>query len=163
MKRIFYLFFSALVFLFDQSTKHLLMNNLKLGEERPLLPFFTLVHWQNRGGLWGFLGGASEKVTFAIFMILPVLGVGFLFYLFFTVSGKFDLFLLSAMLGGAFGNILDRLLNGAVTDFLYFHVPGNGPGWPAFNVADAFLSTSLTIFLLTLLFVKEKKNAPAAV
>ncbi len=67
--------------------------------------------------------------------------------------------LISLIIGGALGNILDRIVHGAVTDFLYFFMPG-GPAWPAFNAADAFISTSLTVLLIKIVVTGEKKDAP---
>ncbi|MCX7830786.1 MAG: signal peptidase II [Acidobacteria bacterium] len=160
MNRYHFLFFSAVVFLADQITKFFLKKNLPFGDEREIFPFFTIVHWQNRGGLWGFMGNASEVVSFILFIILPFAGVGFLIYLFLHSKSKTDLFLISLMLGGAFGNILDRILSGAVTDFLYFHLPDRSWSWPAFNIADACLSTSLTIFIFKILFERKEENAP---
>ena len=159
MKRLKYMVLALLVFILDQGTKLAVINSLTPGDEKEILPFFSLVHWQNRGGLWGFLGSASESVTFWIFLILPILGLVFLFYLFFTTREKLEMILISLILGGALGNILDRIVHGAVTDFLYFFMPG-GPAWPAFNAADAFISTSLTVLLIKIVVTGEKKDAP---
>ena len=159
MKRFKYLVLALLVFLLDQGTKLVVLDSLPLGDEREVLPFFSIVHWQNRGGLWGFLSSASEGVTFWIFLILPFLGLAFLLYFFFTTKDRMEMLLISLIFGGALGNVLDRIIHGAVTDFLYFFIPG-GPGWPAFNAADAFISTSLTVLLVRMLFMGEKKDAP---
>lgn len=160
MNRWFFLLLSLVVFIADHVSKFLLKRNLPFGEEKEILPFFTIVHWQNRGGLWGFMGNASEIVSFILFLILPFIGIAFLIYLFLHSKNKIDLFLISVMIGGAFGNILDRILSGAVTDFLYFHLPSRSWSWPAFNIADACLSTSLTLFILRILFERKEGNAP---
>ncbi len=162
MKRLKYMVLALLVFMLDQGTKLVVINSLAPGDEKEIFPFFSLVHWQNRGGLWGFLGSAPETVTFWVFLILPILGLIFLFYLFFTTRERLEMILISLILGGALGNILDRMVHGAVTDFLYFFIPG-GPGWPAFNAADAFISTSLTILLFKIVVTGEKKDAPDTV
>jgi len=154
-----YMLFALLVFVMDQATKLLVINSLELGGERKMAPVFTLVHWQNRGGLWGFLGSAPEGVTFWVFLILPLAGLALLSYFFIATKDRWEKFLISLILGGALGNILDRMVHGAVTDFLYFHLP-DGPGWPAFNVADACISTALTLLMARVLFAGEKKHAP---
>jgi signal peptidase II len=162
MIRLKYLVFTLLVFVFDQATKLWVINSLDLGGEKRIVPFFTLVHWQNRGGLWGFLSSASEGVTFWIFLILPLLGLAFLIYFFWTTKDKLEMLLISLILGGALGNITDRIVHGAVTDFLFFHLP-EGPSWPAFNVADSFISVSLSVLLFRIIFTGDKKNAPDTV
>jgi len=159
-KRYIFLFISIFVFLTDQISKFLLKRSLSFGEEREILPFFTIVHWQNRGGLWGFMGNASETITFILFLVLPISGIVFLFYLFLKNDDRFDLLLISVMLGGAFGNIFDRIVSGSVTDFLYFHFPDRSLSWPAFNIADACISTSLTIFIIRILFERRQTDAP---
>lgn len=160
MNRYYFLFISFFVFALDQTSKFFLKNRLSFGEEKEVFSFFTIVHWQNRGGLWGFMGEASEKVVFLLFIILPFLGVAFLVYLFLQSKDKVDIILISIMLGGALGNITDRIFTGSVTDFLYFHFPDRSWSWPAFNIADATLSTSLLIFLVKTLIKKERKDAP---
>lgn len=160
MNRYYFLLISFFVFALDQISKFILKSNLPFGGEEKIFPFFTLVHWQNKGGLWGFMGGASERITFLLFIIFPFLGIGFLIYLFLNSTDKIDIILISIMLGGAFGNIVDRIFFGAVTDFLYFHLPDRSLSWPAFNIADATLSTALVFFIIKILFQKEKVDAP---
>ncbi|NMB99464.1 MAG: hypothetical protein GYA35_04195, partial [Thermoanaerobaculaceae bacterium] len=98
MNRWFFLLLSLVVFIADQVSKFLLKRNLPFGEEKEILPFFTIVHWQNRGGLWGFMGNASEIVSFILFLILPFIGIAFLIYLFLHSKNKIDLFLISVMI-----------------------------------------------------------------
>jgi len=159
MNRYYFLFISFIVFALDQVSKFFLKKSLPFGGEKEIFPFFAIVHWQNRGGLWGFMGNASEIVSFVLFLILPFIGVAFLIFLFLHSHSKIEIFLISVMLGGAFGNILDRILSGAVTDFLYFHLPDRSLSWPAFNIADACLSTSLILFILKIIF-ERKEDAP---
>lgn len=159
IKRYVFLFVSIFVFFVDQISKFFLKKSLSFGDEREIFPFFTIVHWQNRGGLWGFMGNASERMSFLVFLVLPILGVVFLFYLFIKSESRIDLFLISMMLGGAFGNIFDRIVSGAVTDFLYFHFPDRSLSWPAFNIADACISTSLTVFIIRNIFERKKEDA----
>ncbi len=160
MKPYRYLLISLFVFLLDLISKFFLISKMRIGDEKEIFPIFTLVHWQNRGGLWGFLSNSSNKVTTIFFLIIPIIGILFIFYLLFITRDKVELVLLSAMIGGGIGNLFDRILNGAVTDFIYFHLPNNGWGWPAFNFADAFLSVSLFLYVLKILFKKEEKVAP---
>jgi signal peptidase II len=146
MRRWTYLFLSVLVFAADQLTKGLIQEGMHPGQVHRVASWFSIVYWENTGGLWGFFQHVARPVSLALFYLLPAVGVGFLIYLFLKARSRFDLVLICFILGGAAGNILDRLRLGHVVDFLYFHIPG-GPGWPAFNIADAFLSVSILILL----------------
>lgn len=163
MKKIGYLFYSTIVFALDFLSKIIVTGWLPLGGEKKILPFFTIVHWQNRGGLWGFLSNSSEAITTVMFLIIPILGLLFVFYLFVTSDDKIELILLSLMIGGGLGNLIDRIINGAVTDFIYFHLPSGKWGYPAFNIADASLSTSLFLYICKIVLKKEKVNAPDSI
>lgn len=156
MRRMPYLLLGLLVFALDQATKAWVMAEIPFGEGRDLTPWFSIIHWRNTGGLFGMMDTLPGAARVALFLALPVAGIAFLVYLFIKAGGRFERVLLAAILGGAAGNLVDRLRFGAVVDFLDFHVPG-GPAWPAFNVADACLSTGIVLFLaLTLLKPKEE-------
>jgi signal peptidase II len=149
------------ILILDQVTKAMVTGRLAFGEAIHLTSWFSVVHWQNRGGVWGSFQELSTPVSTALFMILPLAGVGILVYLFARSERTVDKVLFSMILGGAAGNLLDRFRLGAVIDFLDFHLPG-GPSWPAFNVADAALSTGIVILLFLTLRrpPKEQPNAP---
>jgi signal peptidase II len=151
MKRWPYLLIALAVLILDQATKAWIIGSIPQGQDRPLTPWFTLTHWMNPGSLFGFLSNLPPKVSLAIFLVLPTAGILFLGFLFFKAQRRLELVLLSAVIGGALGNVVDRVRFGAVVDFLYFHVP-DGPGWPSFNVADACLSTGIVALLALTLF-----------
>jgi signal peptidase II len=147
MRKIWALPVALGIFLLDQATKAMVVRSMSLGEVRPQTSWFSLVHWQNTGGLFGMLNDLSPVWRTLIFLALPVAGVALLAYLFLKSRSAVEAVILAGVLGGAAGNLLDRVRIGAVTDFLYFHVP-DGPGWPAFNVADSVLSTGIILYLL---------------
>jgi signal peptidase II len=151
MKRWPYLLIALAVLILDQATKAWIIGSIPEGQDRPLTSWFTLTHWMNSGSLFGFLSNLPPKVSLAIFLVLPTAGILFLGFLFFKAQRRLELVLLSAVIGGALGNVVDRVRFGAVVDFLYFHVP-DGPGWPSFNVADACLSTGIVALLALTLF-----------
>lgn len=154
-------FLAALtVFAADQATKAWLASVLPFGGERPFGRWFTLVHWHNRGGLFGLMNDLPEGGRIALFLLVPLAGVTLLGFLYAKSGRPLERWLLAAVLGGAAGNLLDRLRFGAVVDFLYFHLP-DGPGWPAFNVADAVLSTGIALFVF-LTFTSSPKEAGGA-
>ncbi len=160
MRKLWVLLIGAAVLAADQASKAMLMRSVPLGGEVPLTSWFTLTHWLNAGGLFGLMNQLPRPVALAIFLVLPLAGIAFLAVLFARSRRPVELALLSAILGGALGNLTDRLRFGAVVDFLYFHVP-DGPGWPAFNVADAFLSTGILTLLALTLFSKHPEDGRA--
>lgn len=151
VKRLWFLVIAAAVLAADQVTKAAVIRSIPLGGGIDVTSWFTLTHWRNPGGLFGMLNRLPETVGLVFFLALPLIGLVFLGILFAKAKRPLDLALLSAILGGALGNLVDRVRFGAVVDFLYFHIPG-GWGWPAFNVADAFLSTGIIALLVLTLF-----------
>lgn len=152
-----YLLVSLALFLLDQGTKFWVQSAIPYGDGKPLTGWFSIVHWLNNGGLWGSLQNLSLAPRILLFYLFPLAGLGFLIWLFLKSRSRFELALLAAVLGGALGNIADRLRLGAVVDFLDFHIPG-GWSWPAFNVADACLSVGICLLLMKVLFEKEPKE-----
>lgn len=157
MKKFFLIAF--FVFFVDQITKTLIRFNLLYGEEKKITSFFSVVHWKNRGGLWGFLSDSEGLINTLLFLVIPILGLIFLFYLFIKSKSLLEKVLLSIIVGGAFGNLFDRIFFGEVTDFLFFYLPDRSFSWPAFNFADASISVSLAFYFIYLIFL-EKKDAP---
>jgi signal peptidase II len=133
---------AVLVVALDQLTKSLVENSIVPGEEHRLLPGIELVDARNHGVAFGFLPGHHVAVTIVIGVALAALLVYFLRH-----STRPLIWLPTGMLiGGALGNIIDRLRDGSVTDFVKLPL-----GWPPFNLADA----SITFGVLALLFVVE--------
>jgi signal peptidase II len=134
----------ALVVLIDQVTKALVRNGIEVGEEDSILPAVTLVHVRNTGVAFGAFAGGG-----IIVVALVALALSALLYYFVTHIDKPLIWLPTGMLlGGSIGNIIDRVRDGAVTDFVKL------PAWPAFNVADI----SITFGVLVLLWVVEQQN-----
>lgn len=130
------------VLVLDQLSKHLVRGSIVPGEERNVLPGIQLVNTRNHGVAFGFLPGDQTLVTLVIGVALLALLVYFALH-----ATRPLLWLPTGMLvGGALGNILDRIREGSVTDFVKLPL-----GWPPFNLAD----TSITLGVLILLFVLE--------
>lgn len=138
----------ALVVLIDQVTKALVRNGVEVGEEDSILPAVSLVHVRNTGVAFGAFSGGG-----IIVVVLVVGALSALLYYFVTHIDKPLIWLPTGMLlGGSIGNIIDRVRDGAVTDFVKL------PAWPAFNVADM----SITFGVLVLLWVIEQKDGTDA-
>jgi signal peptidase II len=131
----------------DQLSKALVRADVAPGESNELLPFLDIVHVHNDGVAFGFLGGGGALVLVVTCAALALL-VGY----FARHQDRPLLWLPTGLLlGGAVGNIVDRLHQGYVTDFVKF------PHWPAFNVADM----AITFGVIALVLVLER-NARAA-
>ncbi len=131
----------ALVVLLDRLTKHLVVTGIAVGDVHKFLPGVSLVHVRNDGVAFGLLSGGG-----AIVLVVTLVALAALVAYFLWRPERPLLWLPTGMLiGGAVGNLIDRLAGGSVTDFIKL------PLWPAFNLAD----TSITLGVLALLYVLE--------
>lgn len=137
---------SAVVFVLDQLTKHAVTANFQYLETRYVFSWFNLVLAHNTGAAFSFLAGASGwQREFFIGVTLLISGV--LLWMLRSNQGNRLLSLaLALVLGGAAGNLYDRILHGYVIDFVQWHAAGYY--WPAFNIADSAicLGAALLIF-----------------
>ena len=136
------------VVLADQATKALVERTLVLHETIPLTPFFALSYVRNTGAAFGVLAAAPVGVRLPLFLAVTVVATAaVLSYLRRTPADqRWRVAALGAILGGALGNLLDRVRYGEVVDFLDLH--WGGLHWPAFNVADAAITVGVAIVLL---------------
>ena len=134
----------------DQVTKHAVRSSIVEGEQRKLLPGIELVHTRNRGVAFGLLPGSQVLVTVLIGLALLALAV------YFTRHAVQPLLWLPTgmLLGGALGNVLDRVREGSVTDFIKLPL-----GWPPFNLAD----TSIVLGVVLLFLIVDHKPPPRTV
>ena len=136
---------AALVVVLDQFTKWLILGHYRLGDSTYVTSFFNVVRAHNTGAAFSFLAGAGGWQRW-FFIALALGAVGFILWLLRSHAGqKLFAFSLSMILGGAVGNVLDRMMHGYVVDFLDFHwdfLSGifRGGHFPAFNVADAAIT-----------------------
>ncbi len=123
----------------DQLSKHAVERSIVPGEERGLLPGVELVNTRNHGVAFGFLPGHHLLVTAIVGLALLALLVYFV-----RNSARRLIWLPTGMLiGGAAGNIIDRLRHGSVTDFVKLPL-----GWPPFNLADSAITLGVLILVL---------------
>ena len=155
--RLAYVSLSLALFGMDRATKTLVVRRLPLYESVPVVEgFFHLTHVANTGALFGLLAGLSSPLRGLIFVTVPILAI-FLIVAFQLRSPETDLVTqvgLSLILGGASGNLIDRIRYGEVVDFLDVHIASYH--WPTFNVADA--SISLGAALLVLQMVRDRSK-----
>lgn len=126
---------AAAIVLIDQSTKLAIERTFDYGDVEPITSYFNLVLTYNKGAAFSFLASASGWQKH----FLTVIGIGASLFILYLLArhGHQRLFslALAMILGGAIGNVIDRLAYGHVIDFLDFHV--GGWHWPAFNMADS--------------------------
>ncbi|MDP3135745.1 MAG: signal peptidase II [Burkholderiaceae bacterium] len=130
----------------DQFTKVLIMGYYRLGDSTPVLSFFNVVRAHNTGAAFSFLAGASGWQRW-LFTGIGLAAAGLIVWLLRSHAGqRLFSFALACILGGAVGNVIDRMLHGYVVDFLDFHYAG----WhfPAFNVADSAITVGAACLVL---------------
>jgi len=155
---------AAFVVALDQLTKWLVVATLPVWSERVVVPgLFNLVHSRNRGIAFGLLGSAGEAVRFVLPVVIVVVVTLVLRQLARTGGDGLAAFGLALLLGGALGNLTDRLVRGGeVVDFLdvYLRWGGREHHWPAFNVADSCISVGAGLVILAEL-LRSRKGAHA--
>jgi signal peptidase II len=138
---------AALVLLVDQISKALVSSSIALGASRSLLPGVTIVHAENSGVAFSLFTGSEVAVVMVTIVIVAAVLAFFARHrhrrLIWLASGL--------IIGGALGNLVDRIRTGAVTDFIQL------PHWPAFNFAD----TSITLGVLALLAILGRGGVAA--
>ena len=142
----FWLGLAVALVLADQFTKMLIVGSFRLGEQVSVTSFFNLVRVHNTGAAFSFLAGASGWQRW-LFTGIAVAATVFIVWLLRAHSGqRLFAFALTCILGGAVGNLIDRIVHGHVIDFLLFH--WGGWSFPAFNVADSAITVGAVGLIL---------------
>lgn len=145
---------SLLIIAFDQWTKYLIHTKFSWGESLPLIDsFFNLTYVRNSGAAFGLLHKAPPAFRDPFFLIVPLIALAVIFYLFtrLTREQNWTATALSLIVGGAIGNLIDRVRFGYVIDFLDFHWKENYH-YPAFNVADSCIVIGVGMMLIRSFF-----------
>ena len=137
---------ALLVLLIDQFTKVLVLGAFDLGDSTPITSFFNLVRVHNHGAAFSFLAGAGGWQRWFFTGIGIVAAVFMVWMLRSHAWQKLFSLAVALILGGAIGNVVDRLLHGYVVDFLDFY--WGAWHFPAFNVADSAISIGAALLIL---------------
>jgi signal peptidase II len=137
---------AIIILLADQFTKTLILGYYKLGDSTPVTGFFNIVRVHNSGAAFSFLANAGGWQRWFFTGIGAVATIFILWMLRSHHAQKLFAFALACILGGAIGNVIDRLLHGYVVDFLDFYV--KGWHWPAFNIADSAIFIGAACLIL---------------
>jgi signal peptidase II len=131
---------ALVVFILDQATKYLIMKNLGLYQVIKALPFFNIVYYRNIGSAFGMFKGLGNPF-FILVSAAAIVAVSVM-----IVKDSDNRLGFSLILGGAAGNLTDRIIYGYVIDFLEVYA-GNFY-WPAFNVADSALTIGIVLLMI---------------
>ena len=147
---------AAGVLFLDQLSKIVVSSTLRMHQVRPIIHGFlnlTLIH--NTGVAFGLMAGQVSFARTFFFLAGSLLAIGVVLWMLFRLpeGQKMELVALSLILGGALGNVLDRIRLGEVIDFIDVYY--RSYHWPAFNVADSAISIGVILLLYRLVFAKE--------
>lgn len=150
---------ALILILSDQVSKLIVLKSIELHASIPVIPgFFNLVHTRNRGMAFGFMNRPGSELS-TYLLVAATFAAVFLLLFWFTrlKRGERGMVLgLSFILGGAIGNLVDRLRLGEVIDFLDFHL--GLYHWPAFNLADSAITVGTFWVAVNLLFFGPKSS-----
>lgn len=157
-KNLNWLWLAFAVIALDLATKAWFSANMQLGESRPLLPFFSWTLAHNYGAAFSFLHDAGGWQRWFFGGIAVVVSAGLLWWLIkLKDNERFLACGLVLVLGGALGNLHDRILLGYVVDFIHVHY--GSWHFPAFNIADCGISVGAAILVIDSLFFERKRQA----
>ena len=142
-----YFFVSIIILLIDQLIKRLIENGV-----------IKISYIYNEGAVMGLFSGLDPSIRIPFFFVSSVVAILIILYYIFTLplDEKWNIFGLSLIMGGAFGNLIDRVLFGKVLDFIETGI------WPIFNIADAAISTGVAILIFKTVFPGKKDEKAAA-
>ncbi len=146
----------------DQITKHLVMTRFYYGESVSVIPgIFDLTYVRNPGGAFSlFASGPSEfRMMFFIGTTLVAIGLLFVFYRRLESDALWSAAALGTILGGAVGNLIDRIAYGEVVDFLDFYI--GSYAWPTFNVADSCIVVGVSVLIFDMFMEGREVETPA--
>jgi signal peptidase II len=137
---------ALIIVLLDQFTKTLIVGMFQLGDSHTVTSFFNIVRAHNTGAAFSFLAGAGGWQRW-FFVGLGALAAVFIVWMLRSHGGqRLFSWALALILGGAVGNVIDRLLHGYVVDFIQVHYAGHY--FPSFNVADSAISVGAVCLIL---------------
>lgn len=154
-----WLWLALVVLVVDLGSKQWVMAHFQLGESLPLIPFFNLTYAHNPGAAFSFLADKDgwQRWFFAVIALAITAALLVLMYRS-SASQKLNNIAYAMIIGGAVGNLTDRLVHGYVIDFVDFYI--NDWHYPIFNIADAGICIGALLIVLEGFFVSsEKKKA----
>jgi signal peptidase II len=156
---------SAVLLLLDYLSKEWVLSNLSFADRIEVIDgFFFITHVRNPGAAFSLFADAPERLRMFFFVGISLLAIGIIasFYRQLAPGDRLPAFALGAILGGASGNLLDRVFRGGeVVDFLHFRLWGDW-SWPDFNFADTFIVCGVALLVLELFATEGEGRADPA-
>jgi len=152
---------AVVALLLDLGTKHLVNQHLSYADRIPVIEgFFYLTHVRNPGAAFGLFVDADPLLRRIFFVGISVVAIGVIFSFFRQLApgDRLSALALGLILGGATGNLVDRIWRDEVVDFLHFRLWG-GFVWPDFNLADSFIVVGVAILIFELLATEGEDRA----
>lgn len=155
----------TLALVLDQLTKTWIVRNLSFADRIPVIEgFFSLTHVRNPGAAFSLFATSPEPFRRIFFVVVTLVAIVLVISFFRRLApgDRLSALALGLVLGGAVGNLIDRLVYGEVIDFLHFRLFG-GYAWPDFNVADSCIVVGVALLVLELFASEgEEEDADAA-
>jgi signal peptidase II len=161
--RRFHFLIALLIVLLDRATKWLVASNISMHDGIQVIPgFFRITHVENRGAAFGLFADSPAQWKVAMLVLFSIVALIVVTALLWRNSHAMTTtgIGLALILGGAVGNLWDRLLNGRVVDFLLFYI--GQYQWPAFNVADSAIVCGAGLLVIEILFAKTPAHERSA-
>ena len=161
-RRAFHLSIALLVVLLDRATKWAVAENIGLHDSMQIIPgVFRLTHVENRGAAFGLFAQSSSHWINTLLVVCSIVALAIVSTLLWRNSHimRATGIGLALILGGALGNLWDRLVSGRVVDFLLFYI--GRYQWPAFNVADSAIVVGAGLLVIEVLFSRPSKERQA--
>jgi len=152
-----------IVLVLDLATKIAIDANLSYADKIPVIPgFFYLTHVRNTGAAFGLFSDAPQVYRMVFFISVSLIAVGIIisFYRKLSPGDRLAALALGLILGGAVGNLVDRIFRQEVVDFLHFRL-WRGYSWPDFNVADSAIVVGVGLLMLELLASEGEQRESA--
>lgn len=157
-KNLSWLWLSLLVIVLDLLSKNIVSSKMVLGQSIEVLPVFSWTLAHNYGAAFSFLHDAGGWQRWFFAGIALVVSVGIVWWLkTLQANARFLALALALVLGGAIGNLYDRILLGYVVDFIHVHY--GSWNFPAFNIADSAITVGAIMLVIDSLFLEKKRQA----
>jgi len=156
VKQLPYFWVSLIIIIFDQVSKYVVRNSIEPGQ---IIKLTSKMIWitsvQNTGAAFSFSFG-NPSLNQILFIIISIIAIIFIIYLSAKSKSKPEIFFFALILGGAIGNLIDRIWMGSVTDFIWCDFPDVIMArWPVFNIADSSIVIAIVLMIVVTIFHKQ--------
>ncbi len=148
----------AVILILDQITKYIVQTRVRLRETIQVIPgFFNITHVRNKGAAFSLFSDASDSFRSIFFITVTIVAIIVILLLIRKTQERLPIAAFALILGGAVGNLIDRLRYGEVVDFVQWYVKSYY--WPSFNVADSAITIGVCLLAVDMLFQKPRDAA----